>query len=716
MDKDLLLEKEHLNETIEQYKEVIDDTELSLKSLPALHRGNPELLDTIILSTKTKLNNLKNNINKPYFARIDFEDSNEHLEVCYIGKIGVTDYDNKIITVDWRAPISSLYYDSNIGKTSYQAPNEIITGTLKLKRQYDIENGILNSYTNVDTVANDELLKPYLSVNADNRLKNIVSSIQSEQNSIIRENFGKNLIVQGVAGSGKTTVALHRIAYLAYNNQDRINANQYMVIGPNKFFVNYISSILPDLDVNGVKQLDFIELAQEYINENFIVLNSDEKITNYLENKLDGEIDKFKCSMEMTKLLDNFMDKINYSIIPKEDFCIKNFKILDNSFITKIYKDITLTGNFVDIDSRVDRCILLLTKEIEENYEKLLMKMTKFIHDLSDKATSKSEIDKISKIREEIKKELKNNCKQSLKKYFTNNHLNVINLYKKFISDIDSECKNDSINLKLLKNNTLVLLNKKTVEIEDLPALMYIKFKISGSMEYSNIKQVVVDEAQDYGDFNFYVLKQILNNSYFSIFGDLAQSIYPYKSISNWESVLSYTFENKASILKLEKSYRTTIEIMEEANKITSNLKLNPAIPVIRHGDNVKYINTNDKVNIILKYINEFTEKKYQTIAIISKTLKESNYIYEELVNRQINVTNISNTNTQYLGGICTVPSHLSKGLEFDAVIISNASEDIFDSKNSTDLKLLYVSMTRPLHELVILYDNELNNCLKNRG
>ena len=262
-------------------------------------------------------------------------------------------------------PISSLYYDSSVGNASYNAHDGIIDGTLKIKRQYNIENGILKSFTNVDTVANDELLKPYLYVNVDNRLKNIISSIQSEQNSIIKKDFGKNLIIQGVAGSGKTTVALHRIAYLVYNHRNSINANQYMIIGPNKFFINYILSLLSDLDVNGVYQYDFIELAKEYISENFILNDSDDKLINYINDTKDSTIDKLKYSLTYKNQLNKFMYEKNFSIIPNKDFYIKNFKILTRDKIINTYKEISCNNSFNNINSCVECCILLLSKQIE---------------------------------------------------------------------------------------------------------------------------------------------------------------------------------------------------------------------------------------------------------------------------------------------------------------------------------------------------------------
>ena len=400
-------------------------------------------------------------------------------------------------------------------------------------------------------------------------------------------------------------------------------------------------------------------------------------------------------------------------IIPNKDFYIKDFKILTKNEIMDTYKEISSNNSFSNINSRVERCILLLSKQIELRYDSLIIKLTEFINKLSDETSDKNEISKLAKIREEIKKELMNGCRQSLKKYFTNNNLSVINLYKNFITNYDSYSDNSDITIKL-KEYTLNIMKQNLIDAEDLPALMYIKYKICGSMQYSNIKQIVVDEAQDYGDFNFYILKCIFNNSYFSIYGDLAQSIYSYKSINSWNSVQNIIFENNADILTLKKSYRTTVEIMEEANNITKMLNLNTATPVIRHGKQVNYIKSNDKINSIINEINKALENNYKSIAIISKTTNESNSIYQELFNRKINITNIDNSNTQYLGGICTIPSHLSKGLEFDVVIISDANESIFNSSNQTDMKLLYVSMTRPLHELTIIYSDNLNKALKN--
>lgn len=638
----------HFEFTIKKYDEVIDDSNLKLNNLRQLYKYDYDAM----LEEKFKLENEISSLQKakinPYFARIDFESTN-NFDKCYIGKKGVSDYDNNVITVDWRAPISSLYYDSNIGECEYIAPEGIIKGKLLLKRQYAIEDGKLINFNDVDTVSNDELLKPYLSVSADNRLKNIVSTIQSEQNKIIRESMGKNLVIQGVAGSGKTTVALHRIAYLVYNNRNLFKPSDYMVIGPNKFFVSYISNILPDLDVNGVTQNTLDELFLHYIKEDFKINNS----LDIIKDK--DEVSYYKVSMDMKKDIDEYFKKLQ--LLPNGDFTVEGIKVLDKNFIKSTYDEIN-KKTFKSVKARINRLILLLEKYINGNFSNI------------------------------SKKYIKNEISQTTIKNFKNN----INNYLKKHFDILNK-KSKTIYIEILKelgfDYSDIIKNK--INIEDIPSLIYIKYKLSGSNEFDNYKHIVIDEAQDYGEFTFYVLNKIFKNSSFSIYGDLAQSLYSYRSIDNWEC-LEKTFNN-FEILKLNKSYRTTIEIMDEANKINEILNLDKAIPVIRHGEEVSY--TDKK---IFNIINEL-KSQYKTVAVITKTQNDANSLYEKLKD-EIDINLINSNNLNYNNSINILPSYLSKGLEFDSVII--VGKENFNEDNRLDMKLLYVSMTRALHKLII--------------
>lgn len=701
-------EKEHLLFVQNQYDEIITDTNLKIKNLPNFYQNNYEKM----LEEKESLNNMINLLDrsklKPYFARIDFINHKDNLkDICYIGKVGVSNYDNQIVTVDWRTPIASLYYDSNIGEVSYCAPEGEVKGELLVKRQYDIENGKLLNFNDVDTVSNDELLKPYLGVNADNRLKNIVSTIQSEQNKIIRNDIKNNLIIQGVAGSGKTTVALHRIAYLVYNNRDLYKPSQYMVIGPNKFFVNYISGILPDLDVNGVAQYDLVGFANKYLSEYLNVKNS----LDVLNNIVNGYFDYFSyyiISMPFKKSIDNYFENYQKNLIPNQKLKFRSFDIMDYKEIKDIY--LSVAGNMhKSLKIKIEKTIAILSKKIETKSNSILDRtLTHTLSKDADKDLKSKEV----KDREALKKELNSSGNNILKQYFKKLLKTPIQLYSEIIES-DEYLKNKGYDCK--KKATEIL--KKNVSSEDLTPLMYIKYKLEGAENFSKYKHTVIDEAQDYNTFTFYVLKKIMYNSTFSIYGDLAQSLYSYRSIKNWEEVMHNVFSKNCELLYLQKSYRTTIEIMDEANKINKVLKYPLASPVIRHGEPVEYINClNDSIKeILFKIINSMKSKGFNSVAIISKTQKQSDKIYE-LMNKDLEMNKVTSNNLKFEANVCCIPSYLTKGLEFDAAIIIDSRTDGFDVTDEMDLKLLYVSMTRALHVLKYIYFDKLNNILGDRN
>lgn len=703
-------EKTTLLEIIKKYNEVMEYYNLRIKAIPRIYSNNPSMIANFIEMYSEKIRMMEKSINKPYFARLDFNrDGEEKTEVLYIGKVGVMDEDNKNVTIDWRAPISSMYYDSNIGKASYIAPEGTCTGELLLKRQYDIEDKILINYQDVDTVSNDDLLKPYLSASADSRLKNIVSTIQQEQNEIIRQPINKNLIVQGVAGSGKTTVALHRIAYLVYNNREIIKPSQYLVIGPNKFFVNYISGVLPDLDVENVKQLTYDELCSEFLKEDIELINEDKKLIESISNEKSLSYEKFKVSMEYKKSIDLFIKELDSNIIPNKNIEIKGYEVLSSDVIKDIYFSIDQPNIYSSIKKKLDRTELLLSKYILDNYDLIISNVKN-----QYKKKINNEIDKTNENKNLsfIEKELKAGLKSYLRKYFNNLIPNTLAIYIKFLTNINKYISYEIYfdNSSRIQKNIQNIKEKKA-EFEDLSALIYIKSKITGIEEYENYRQVAIDEAQDFGDFSFYALKYFLKNATFSIFGDLAQSIYQYRGIENWKKVAKDTFKEKCETKYLLKSYRTTTEIMNSANNITKYIGLNTAKPVIRHGKEVRYIDYTDfknQVDTIKNTLDEYMKNEYKTIAIICKDEKEANAINSKLKEENIIINNIIDSDTQYKGGVCTITSYLAKGLEFDGVIIANVSEGEYDSKRVIDMKLLYVAMTRPLHELTVLYNNKI--------
>ncbi len=713
--KEFELEKEKLFKTIEIIKDILVDKEEELKNLFNNFIGDREELWKIADMKKIHIRNLKTSVNKPYFARIDFtSDEDGKVSTVYIGKNGVIK-NTDIIVTDWRAPVSSLYYDAEIGRCSFEAPNGTISGNMSLKRQFEIELGELQEYFDVDLVSNDELLQKYLNSNNDARLKSIVSTIQKEQNDVIRKKIFDNIIIQGVAGSGKTTVALHRIAYLVYNYMKTIKQNQYLVIGPNPVFLKYIKSVLPDLDVSSVEQCTFEQFAQKYIDENISVNSSDKKVIDNIEGKNNSDVDKFKCSIKYKKMIDKFLKIYFYSITSKS-LMLGNFEVIPQNIMREIFEG-TEEVYSKDLNNKIEITIDRLCKYIENNYDFITSRYNNYSFELFKNVQTDEEKNKMRNMFSKDRAELSKNCRSILRKYFNKSKVSTIKLYKLFISSINDYDIYNYNNISELKRKTQKNIKNNSYDFEDLSALIYIKTALGLNKNYERIKHTVIDEAQDLGEFNFYVLKESLPASTFSIFGDLAQSIYDYRGINNWNEVNEVMFSGNGEIVNFNKSYRTTAEIMESADDVLDSIGLSRSDMVVRHGNPVQVSEIEDANNIpeyIAEKICEYKEKGYKTIAVISKTDLLSNYINKALKMFGINIPNVT-ANDDLIDEkfrVCTISNQLAKGLEFDAVILNNANEEIYSSNSSLDMKLLYVALTRALHELDIVYSGTITKPL----
>lgn len=710
-------EKKKLEQTIDIVKQILQDENLDLKRLYNDFVGDREELWRIADQKKLHISNLEVAKDKPYFARIDFASEEDgKISTIYIGKNGVMK-NTDIIVTDWRAPISSLYYDAEVGKCGYEAPNGRINGEMLLKRQYEIENGELQEYFDVDLVSNDGLLQKYLNDNNDARLKSIVSTIQKEQNDVIRKKLSDNIIVQGVAGSGKTTVALHRIAYLVYNYINSIKQNQYLVIGPNPVFLKYIKSVLPELDVDGVEQCTYEMFAKKYIDEDININPSNKKVVANISGKSKNNIDKFKCSMKYKNMVEQFLKVYFYSITAKP-LMLGDFQVLSSEEITNVFKT-TENGYSNNLSNRIELTIDRLCRLIEDKQSELITEYGDYSFELFKTTVSDQEKKKMRNMFSKDRIEISKNCRSTLRKYFNKFKVNATKLYKLFLNTISEFDIYSYPYLSELKKETMKNIKANSYDFEDLASLIYIKRVISPDKDYEKIRHVVIDEAQDLGEFNFYSLKSTLPSATFSIFGDLAQSIYDYRGINNWCEVNNSMFGNEGNIINFNKSYRTTAEIMNVADDVAESIGLGRSDLVVRHGDEVNVSFMEEERNIpeyIAKKIIEYKEKGYKTIAVISKTDLLSNYINDDLSALGINIPNVSENDdlSDERFKICTISNQLAKGLEFDAVIINNPNENTYSSSNSLDMKLLYVAITRALHELDIVYTGEVSKPLEN--
>lgn len=708
--------------------------------------NSQDYIDMIIKSQMTgnlgvKLQNLITSRNKPYFARIDFlEKQSSHKEKIYIGKMCLMrEEDQQMVIVDWRAPISNLYYEGRLGDAQYVCPDGFMQGDLQLKRQFSIDKGILQEIFDIDITTNDEFLQTYLGANADNRLKDIVSTIQIEQNKIVRADMWKPLIVQGAAGSGKTTIALHRIAYLIYTFEKTFDPENFMIIAPNRLFLNYISEVLPELGVERVKQTTFEEFAMEVIGKKFKMIEANEKLTSFVNNNATKEersrnelikkTAELKSSMMFKDILEDYISSIELDYIPRESFGIGRrvlftYEEINHLFI-KEYKRLPIVKRVAEIKKhlsnrlKAQKAAMLVQIQDETDNKVFQIKMT--VDDLEER--QKLVIEAINK-KESVIAKLELLSKSAVKEY--EKKISKFSPYQYYLDLINNEELwgkllqgriNDEV-IDFARNYSQDILKTGYIELEDLAPLIYLKYCIYGMDEKIPVRHIVVDEAQDFSAFQFYCIRKIVKDSSFTILGDLCQGIHSYRGVKDWEDIRVNVFDDrKCQYLTLEQSYRTTVEIMNAANTVIAKIKdqnFIQAKPVIRHGEEVKIIQKEGIKEIakeIGQKIEEFKALGYRTMAIICKTLEECKEIHS-LIKKCGEIHLITGKEDVYKSGIVVVPSYLSKGLEFDAVFISNANKEKY-TEDELDVKLLYVTMTRPLHKLYIYYHGELSTLLE---
>lgn len=701
-----------INRKIKEAEKNFNNQEHTIIGFKEGQRGTQFIRQGLMSLYATEINNLKSILANPYFGMFQFKDNNNETTDIYLGKKAILDENASVIAYDWRSPVCSMYYDYNIGKAEYIGTNGVKNfGEILKKRQIIIKNGELQDVEEQDTLSNDSILLKYLTENSDARLKSIIATIQREQNRIIRSPLKSDYIIQGAAGSGKTTVALHRIAYLLYNEAKNINESDFMIIGPNKYFLNYVSDLLPDLDIKNVSQFTFDEIALKNIGISKIKVESMNKtLQGILKGEIDENIIAFKSSIEFLKLIENYINLYVDSHL-KDDIVYEGIKLYSAEDIRFNFSN-NMFGNDKSCKEKANELIKRLTKKIKNNSEDLShsiwLKYRDEILNLSQDDPKRKEIlEKVNKAQTEIKK----GCPTIVKDYFKFLKVNPLTLYQSFIENLDIIYSSETFDIKRLQEYTNLNLSKKQIKFEDLSPLLLINYMINGVKDFKEYSYLVIDEAQDLSLAEYYMLKKLFPKAKFNVFGDVNQSIYNYQSIHNWDELNSRIFDSKANKLELNKSYRTTINISNVSNLILNQMSQAPAECIARTGDELLLSNDISCQNIILQ-IKTLLDKDYQSIAIICKDDKETHDIYSKLKKMRLNISEITENNDQYNGGLCIMPSYLSKGLEFDAVIIYNANAQNYSSTN-IDMKLLYVAITRAMHDLVINYDGELSLPLK---
>ncbi|WRS28949.1 3'-5' exonuclease [Oscillospiraceae bacterium MB08-C2-2] len=589
----------------------------------------------------------------PYFSRIDFQEATaEESTAYYIGRFSFI-HENELLILDWRAPIAGMFYDYEIGPAGFNAPQGRIEGALTRKRQFKIKAGKLEYALESSVNIQDELLQKELSHTSDEKMKSIIATIQKEQNQIIRNEKAGTLIIQGVAGSGKTSIALHRIAFLLYHFKDRLSAKNITILSPNKVFGDYISNVLPELGEEPIGELSFSDIANVQL-EGVIGFEIDKDPLETNESTWAERV-RFKSTLDFVKQMDSFIAQMPGMIFEPADYTYGRFTAKADAIKTRflayskypVKRRLQMVAD--DIFDRFDT----------DNYME---------EDIPKSRTILKALSKMLKMRD------------------------TLSLYKEFYRHIE-------------KPEMLVMPAKRTLEWADVFPFIYLHAAYEGLKESGTIRHLVIDEMQDYTPIQYAVIN-LLFKCQKTILGDFGQFINP-NHLHTLDDIRQ--LYNTAELVELLKSYRSTYEIISFAQQINNTGTIEA---IERHGEAptiIKCQNKNDEFMRIKAGIEAFSQTTYSSLGIITKTNHEASMLYNQL-SYHCDVNLISPESTHFLNGISITSIQMAKGLEFDEVIVPYVDEATYFTQY--DRSLLYIACTRAMHKLTLLYTEEISPLL----
>lgn len=607
----------------------------------------------------------------PYFGKITFTEEDEGAEEFYIGRFGLTPEDSyDPVIVDWRAPVASLFYKGTLGETTYDCPNGAVNANLLGRRQLIVKKGELKGLFDSAIDVKDDILQMVLTSNSSEKLKDIVMTIQEEQDEIIRAPKDKVVVVNGVAGSGKTTIALHRVSYLLYNFRKQFG-DKVLILGPNDIFMDYIGQVLPTLGESGVTQMTFQNFAISEIGLEELVKGFSE----YIEEAMSGNEEalkeyKYKSSKKFTELLDKTLEKMNeeYFKIQPVTFFGEDIVSIDEikELFTKYY-------GYMPLFRRSEKIKRILTSKIKDKRDELVRELeAKIKEEISKLSPDELEIEKNNllfkrriRIREIVRGVM--NSRDELESWI--NHEDTVSLYKR-------------------------ITNTEALGYMDLAGILYLMVMLEGKKCKKEYKHVVIDEAQDYNTTQFKLIKELTGCKSYTIVGDSNQRLITTledPAMLNLEEV----FGDDVKEFSLLKSYRSTQQIMEYASQFLNEDKV---IPLVREGEPVIEEETTSKedlVETIVSIIEDYQEDGLESIAVITKN-KENMPEISGLLKERIKIMSFDRDDLIYNGGNVLIPAYYAKGLEFDGVIILEEGEE-------TPSLVKYIMCTRALHRLSII-------------
>jgi DNA helicase II / ATP-dependent DNA helicase PcrA len=613
------------------------------------------------VGTRKKLRKL---IHSPYFGRIDFIQKGDADETAaYIGIHTFSDEASGAnLVYDWRAPISSMFYDFELGEAWYETPSGKITGQIVLKRQYKIQDGKMEFLIENAINIHDDVLQRELSKSADDKMKNIIATIQRDQNAIIRNEEAPVMIIQGVTGSGKTSIALHRIAFLLYRFRDTIKSKDVLIISPNKVFADYISNVLPELGEEHIPEMLMEELASEVLDNKFRFQTFLEQVSHLLEKRDQSFIDRiqFKSTYE-------FLGKLNKYLI-----------YIENNF-------------FEPVELRVGK-VVVPSPFIHEKFKQyhripLLKRFYEVVKDIQNY------------VRDIVKRKLTGQEKAQIWQAAPQmvKVSNVFDLYRNFYNWIEKP--------ELFKSG-----HNSTIEYADVFPLLYCMIRVEGVKTYDHVKHLLIDEMQDYTPIQYAVVSRLFKCRK-TILGDISQTVNPYSASS--AELIEQVFPH-ADTVKLFRSYRSTFEITSFAQRIVPNPNV---IPMERHGDEPEILGFNtdrEEADFIKRKVEKLKklEPHHLSVGIICKTGQQAKALHEYLMtlHDRHGIYLLKDDSTSFKEGIIITTAHLAKGLEFDTVLVPSVSERNY--KTDMDRRMLYIACTRAMHQLTLTYSGPKSSIL----
>ena len=757
-------EEKHLEETLavvhenmEAYGRQVRDMQADIDEMLEHYHDNDVEVYTILSNTITMHDHMKRALmrnekalNKPYFGRIIFRDFATGLtESLYIGRGGISRDTTHQQVTDWRAPVAGVYYENGLGKCAYSAPDgSPVEIDLKLKRTYEIARGKLLDYFDSEVISNDELLTKYLARNKQAVLGEIVATIQKEQNEIIRRSPYHNIIVQGVAGSGKTTVAMHRISFILYNYAERFRPEDFYIVGSNRILLNYITGVLPDLDVYGVRQMTMEQLFVRLLYEDW-----DDKKYRIKKSVTSSEYGMRKGEAAWFEDLKKFCDALERQFISTESIYLNPKQFVEGIENGKNGVYDRSTGN--------EPLIRLVDGEAVERYlsqnpnvsiqSKINMLNDRLIIKIRDEFLGKG-IKYTEEERKAILRAYRNRYGGKVWKYSTyqlyrdfllrqekkydnvvlsgkeqeikcervelSNKEQEINRKKIELSAKDQEINRENIELtdkeQEMKREEAELPDKE-FDVYDLAAMAYIYKRTKETEVISEAHHIVIDEAQDFGMMIYHCLHACINGCTYTVMGDISQNIHFGVGLNDWEPLRNLILTDSMDHFDiLKKSYRNTVEISNFATKILRHGRFYnyPVEPIIRHGREVHVQQASESAlyGEAAEICRDWQKRGLITIAIICRDTIKAKVTAQSLA-PLIDIMETDLEKAEFGNGIMVLPVEYTKGLEFDAVLIWNPTREEYPVDDG-HAKLLYVAATRALHELCILHIGNLTGLI----